>query len=78
MPCPACSAPDSSSLPEARGAFGLPGEAEEAFRARIIFSEEYSEYICERVWSEDQVIEMLPDGGVELVLTVGSKYYLLS
>ena len=65
-------------LPEARGAFGLPGDAEEAFRARIVFSEEYSEYICERVWSTDQAVTTLPDGGVELAFTVGSKYYLLS
>ena len=27
---------------------------------------------------EDQAIETLPDGGVELAFTVGSKYYLLS
>jgi len=65
-------------LPEARGAFGLPGGVEEAFRARIVFSEEYSGYICERVWSTDQVIEPLPDGSVELTFMVGSKYYLLS
>jgi len=65
-------------LPEAGGAFGIPGGTEEPFRARIVFSEEYSEYIRERVWSEDQTIETLPDGGVELVFTVGSEYYLLS
>jgi predicted DNA-binding transcriptional regulator YafY len=65
-------------LPEARGAFGLPGDAEDAFRARIVFSEEYREYICERVWSTDQTVTTLPGGGVELSFTVGSKYYLLS
>jgi len=48
------------------------------FRTRIVFSEEYSANIRERVWSEDQTIEILPDGGVELVFTVGSKCYLLS
>jgi len=72
------SAAPAHTGPEARGAFGLPGEAEEPFRARIIFSEEYGEYIRERVWSEDQAIETLPDGGVELAFTAGSKYYLLS
>jgi predicted DNA-binding transcriptional regulator YafY len=65
-------------LPEVRGAFGIPGAREEPFRTRIVFSEEYGEYIRERVWSEDQVIETLPDGSVELAFTVGSKYYLLS
>ena len=44
----------------------------------FVFTEKYSEYIRERVWSEDQTIEPLADGGVELVFTVGSKYYLLS
>jgi proteasome accessory factor C len=65
-------------LPEARGAFGLPGNAEKAFRARIVFSGEYREYISERVWSTDQAVKTLPGGGVELSFTVGSKYYLLS
>ena len=65
-------------LPEARGAFSIPGAAEAPFRTRIVFSEEYSEYIRERTWSEDQVIVSLPDGGVELAFTAGSKYYLLS
>ncbi|MDR2161158.1 MAG: WYL domain-containing protein [Desulfovibrio sp.] len=51
-------------LPERQGAFGLVGY--EAFSVRIVFDEVFSGYIRERIWSEDQEIVVLPDGGTEL------------
>ncbi|MDR2050291.1 MAG: WYL domain-containing protein [Deltaproteobacteria bacterium] len=51
-------------LPEHQGAFGLVGH--EAFPVRVVFDEVFSGYIQERIWSEEQEIVALPDGGVEL------------
>ena len=62
--------------PEEEGAFGLTGGT--PFPARVIFSNEFSEHIRERIWSKDQTITELPDGSVELKFTATSEYYLRS
>jgi predicted DNA-binding transcriptional regulator YafY len=66
---------DCPPLPDSGGLFGLPGR--EGFAVRAVFSEEYSGFIRERIWSEGQEIIDLPDGGVELRFTAASEHYLL-
>jgi len=62
--------------PEDEGVFGLVGGT--PFLVRVVFAGNFSEHIRERIWSKDQTITELPDGGVELTFTATSEYYLLS
>lgn len=62
-------------LPEHKGAFGLVGY--EAFPVRVVFCEEFSGFIRERIWSESQEIIDLPDGRVELRFMAADEEELL-
>jgi predicted DNA-binding transcriptional regulator YafY len=67
---------DCPPLPEPQGAFGIVGDA--PFRVRAIFSQEHGTHIRERIWSDEQTITDLPDGGVELAFTASSKEQVVS
>ena len=57
-------------LPEPEGAFGLIGD--QPFAVRVAFAALHAMHIRERLWSKDQKIVDLPDGGVELTFTATS------
>ncbi|SHN51953.1 helix-turn-helix transcriptional regulator [Desulfovibrio litoralis] len=63
-------------LPEHKGAFGLVGFR--PFEARVRFSEVYSSYISDRVWSEDQKIIELDGGEIELQFKASSHIGLVN
>jgi len=64
--------PPKSNRDDSRGKnFGLiEGDP---FRVRVSFDRSAARYVSERVWSDDQVLEQQPDGGVILEFTTTSK-----
>lgn len=58
------------------GAFGMKWH--EPVRYKIRFEESVADYVRERVWSEDQVINELDDGGLELELSAVSERELMA
>lgn len=51
---------------------------EPTFKTRIYFDREVKNYICDRIWSEDQKIIPQEDGGIILEMTVSSKNELIA
>ncbi|GFK95304.1 hypothetical protein NNJEOMEG_03163 [Fundidesulfovibrio magnetotacticus] len=62
----------------AQGGSGFGIMRQEPLRAVVVFDRLAATYVRERIWSEDQELETLPDGGVRLGFTAGSAAEALS